>query len=78
MTQLLDTTGWVDTHRVLKPGVEVYTWWSNRGNAYANDVGWRIDYQICSPNLAGAAHFAAVHRDAKLSDHAPLEVHYQL
>jgi len=78
MDHLLEQRGWVDTHRQLKPDIAEYTWWSNRGNAYANDVGWRIDYQIASPNLLGAAHFARVHREDRFSDHAPLIVDYDL
>ena len=78
MEHLLSERGWVDTHRQLKPEIAEYTWWSNRGNAYANDVGWRIDYQIASPNLSGAARVARVHREDRFSDHAPLIVDYDL
>ena len=78
MERLLHVEGWVDTHRRLKPGVAEYTWWSNRGQAYANDVGWRIDYQIASPSLAGANVNAVVHRQDRFSDHAPVIVDYEL
>ena len=78
LEQLLVSEGWVDTHRALKPEVAEYTWWSNRGNAYQNDVGWRIDYQIASPNLAGVARAVSVHRTPRFSDHAPLVVDYDL
>lgn len=78
MERLLVTRGWVDTHRQLKPDVAEYTWWSNRGQAWANDVGWRIDYQVASPNLAGAAIAVRVHRQDRFSDHAPLIVDYEL
>ena len=70
--------GWIDTHRALKPGIAEYTWWSNRGQAYSNDVGWRIDYQIVSPNLQGCAKTVTVHRTPRFSDHAPLCVEYSL
>ncbi|HNX72407.1 endonuclease/exonuclease/phosphatase family protein, partial [Rivihabitans pingtungensis] len=53
-----------------------YTWWSNRGQAYAKDVGWRIDYQIATPALAARAHSASVYKGEKFSDHAPLIVDY--
>ena len=76
LTELLEVEGWIDTHRRVKPDAVEYTWWSNRGQAYANDVGWRIDYQIASPNLAGAAKSAAVHREPRFSDHAPLVIEY--
>lgn len=44
--------GWVDSYRVLHPQGEDYTWWSNRGAARANNVGWRIDYQLVTPGCA--------------------------
>ena len=70
--------GWVDAYRVVEPTTEQYTWWSNRGQAWAKNVGWRIDYQIVSPNLAGAARAASVHMQERYSDHAPLTVDYAL
>jgi exodeoxyribonuclease III len=78
MQTLIAEEKWVDTHRSLKPEIAEYTWWSNRGNAYANDVGWRIDYQIASPNMAGVAKAVTVHREPRFSDHAPLVVDYDL
>ena len=68
--------GWKDTFRVLKPDAVEYTWWSNRGNARANDVGWRIDYQLATPALAGRARACAIHREPRFSDHAPYVVDY--
>lgn len=68
--------GWVDLWRTLYPEAPGYTWWSNRGQAYSKDVGWRIDYQIASPALAARAHGAAIYKDVKFSDHAPLTVDY--
>jgi exodeoxyribonuclease III len=78
LTKLFEAQGWIDTHRAVKPDAVEYTWWSNRGQAYANDVGWRIDYQIASPNLAGCARTATVYREPRFSDHAPLVVEYVL
>jgi len=78
MEELLVGRRWVDTHRQLKPDTAEYTWWSNRGQAWAKDVGWRIDYQIASPNLIGAAKDVRVHRADRFSDHAPLIVDYHL
>ncbi len=70
--------GWVDVHRrLLGPDTPEYTWWSARGQAYANDTGWRIDYQLATPNLAAQARSAWVDRSARLSDHAPLTVSYE-
>ena len=79
MTQLLGgQMDWVDVYRSLQPEAteEGYTWWSNRGQAWAKNVGWRIDYQIASPGLAGTARRASVYKDQRFSDHAPLTVEY--
>ena len=53
LNDLVDRRGWVDSFRALKPDAVEYTWWSNRGAARANNVGWRIDYQLVSPSLRG-------------------------
>lgn len=68
--------GWTDIWRKLYPDVAGYTWWSNRGQAYAKDVGWRIDYQMVSPELAKLAQAAHIYKEVKFSDHAPLVVDY--
>ncbi|MDP2107577.1 MAG: exodeoxyribonuclease III [Rhodocyclaceae bacterium] len=70
--------GWVDAYRRLHPETEgeAYTWWSNRGQAWTNNVGWRIDYQIASPELAARTRTAQVFKDARFSDHAPLIIDY--
>jgi len=70
--------GWVDAFREVDPRPEQYTWWSNRGQARAKNVGWRIDYQIVSPSLAGKAQTAFIFKDAWFSDHAPLTMDYTL
>lgn len=77
LTRLFDEIGWVDVYRSLYPEQPGYTWWSNRGQAYAKDVGWRIDYQIATPGVAKAAQAAFIYKDEKFSDHAPLVVDYQ-
>ena len=71
--------GWVDVHRHLLPEAtgEAYTWWSNRGQAWAKNVGWRIDYQIATPGLAATARHASVYKDQRFSDHAPLIIDYE-
>lgn len=78
LTQLFNEQGWVDVYRRLYPeaGEECYTWWSNRGQAWAKNVGWRIDYQIATPGMAERAQSASVYKDARFSDHAPLIVNY--
>jgi len=80
MTRLLDEAGMVDVHRTLQPeaGGEAYTWWSNRGQAYAKNVGWRIDYHLASPALAETARTVSVYKEQKFSDHAPLTVEYDI
>ncbi len=79
MTDLFDRVGWVDVYRQLYPDAtgEAYTWWSNRGQAWANNVGWRIDYQIATPMLAAKVTSASVYKDERFSDHAPLIMDYQ-
>jgi exodeoxyribonuclease-3 len=79
MTSLLGT-GLVDVHRQLRPddGGEAYTWWSNRGQAWANNVGWRIDYHLATPTLAQLARSVSVYKDERFSDHAPLTIDYEL
>jgi exodeoxyribonuclease III len=68
--------GWKDSFRELKPDAVEYTWWSNRGAARANDVGWRIDYQLVTPALAKRLTGCAIHREPRFSDHAPYVVDY--
>jgi exodeoxyribonuclease-3 len=79
MTQVIGTLGWVDVHRTLQPDAsgDAYTWWSNRGQAWANNVGWRIDYQIATPGIAQTARAASVYKAQRFSDHAPLIVDYE-
>ena len=74
--KVIHTLGWTDMWRTLYPDNPGYTWWSNRGQAYAKDVGWRIDYQMVTPELAAKAVSAHVYKDEKFSDHAPLVVEY--
>jgi len=68
--------GWVDVFRQLDPRPEQYTWWSNRGQAWANNVGWRIDYQIATPGLAARARRTSIYTAKRFSDHAPLTIEY--
>lgn len=76
LTALLDEDGWVDTYRRLRPEGQDYTWWSQRGQARAKNVGWRIDYQLASPALAARARDCAIHPEPRFSDHAPFVVDY--
>lgn len=69
-----------DVYRCLEPDATdaCYTWWSNRGQAYANNVGWRLDYHLATPALAALARSSAIYKEEKFSDHAPLTVGYAL
>ena len=68
--------GWVDVFRTLNGKPDQYTWWSNRGQAYAKNVGWRIDYQIATPGIAKKAVREHIYLDQRFSDHAPLIIDY--
>ncbi|MDX2507597.1 MAG: exodeoxyribonuclease III [Gammaproteobacteria bacterium] len=68
--------GLVDAFRVLNQEADQYTWWSNRGQAWANNTGWRIDYQVISPALAPQLESTSIYKDQRFSDHAPLIMNY--
>lgn len=80
MTRLLSEGGLHDVYRRLHPTTtdEAYTWWSNRGQAYAKNVGWRLDYHLATPQLAASAQSVAIYKGEKFSDHAPVTVDYDL
>ena len=76
LTRVFDELGFVDVFRRIDPRPEQYTWWSNRGEAWAKNVGWRIDYQIATPGIASRAHAASIYKNRRFSDHAPLVIDY--
>ena len=76
MTKVFDDLGYVDVFRKLNSEEEQYTWWSNRGQAWAKNVGWRIDYQVASPGIASKARSTSIFKNQRFSDHAPLIVEY--
>lgn len=76
LTQVFDELGFVDVFRKLDPRPEQYTWWSNRGQSWAKNVGWRIDYQVATPGIAARARRAAIYKRRRFSDHAPLTIDY--
>ena len=78
LDRVFDELGYIDAFRAVDQRSDQYTWWSNRGQARANNVGWRIDYQIASPGLAGSAQRASIHTAGRYSDHAPLVMDYDL
>ena len=78
MDRLVGEIGFVDAFRAVNAEPDQYTWWSNRGRARENNVGWRIDYHLVSPDLAGAVEAASIYKRKQYSDHAPLTVDYAL
>ncbi len=78
MDKLFGDWGYCDAFRVVNQKPDQYTWWSNRGQAYAKNVGWRIDYQVVSQEISGAVRKASIFKDKKFSDHAPLIIDYDL
>lgn len=77
LTSVFDDLGFVDVFRTLDPRPERYTWWSNRGQAWAKNVGWRLDYQIATPGIAARARRADIYIEQRFSDHAPLTIDYE-
>lgn len=73
---IFDQIGFVDAYRYKNPNKIEYTWWSNFRNAWQNNVGWRIDYQIVSPGLKALIIDTEIYREEKFSDHAPLIIEY--
>jgi exodeoxyribonuclease III len=76
LTRVFDELGFVDVFRKVDRRAEQYTWWSNRGQAWSKNVGWRIDYQIATPRIAATAHAVAIYKNRRFSDHAPLIIDY--
>jgi exodeoxyribonuclease-3 len=78
LTKVFEQVGFVDVFRSLNAKPEQYTWWSNRGQAWAKNVGWRIDYQIATPGIAAKAKRESIFKRRRFSDHAPLTIDYDL
>ena len=76
LTKVFEEAGFVDVFRRLNTRPEQYTWWSNRGQAWAKNVGWRIDYQIATPEVAHTALRESIYKAKRFSDHAPLTIDY--
>jgi len=76
MTHALDEIGLCDVFRRLNPHPEQYTWWSNRGQARAKNVGWRLDYHLATPAIAETALRERIYLDQRFSDHAPVVIDY--
>ncbi|OCZ72300.1 exodeoxyribonuclease III [Acinetobacter pittii] len=78
LDHIYDELGYVDTFRVVRTEAELYSWWSNRGQARAKNVGWRIDYHACSPDWKARTINAWVYKDQWFSDHAPVIIDYKI
>jgi exodeoxyribonuclease-3 len=76
LDKLFDEMEFVDAFRELPQQEHEYTWWSNRGQAWANNVGWRIDYHVLSPSMKGLVKATDIYREERFSDHAPMTVDY--
>ena len=76
MTKIFGELGFVDVFRKLNQNAEQYTWWSNRGRSWEKNVGWRIDYQVATPDVASKATGGSIFREQRFSDHAPLIIDY--
>ncbi len=76
MDALFSDNYWHDAFRLVNQEADQYTWWSNRGQAWAKNVGWRIDYQIVSASLKDKVLGASIYKDERFSDHAPLIMDY--
>jgi exodeoxyribonuclease-3 len=72
--------GYCDAFRLINDEDEQYTWWSNRGQAWANNTGWRIDYHVISANLKDKviAGSDLIYKEERFSDHAPLVIEYDI
>lgn len=76
LDKVIQELGFIDAFREVNQDSDQYTWWSNRGQAWAKNVGWRIDYQLMTPELKGKVTQASIYKDARFSDHAPLILEY--
>lgn len=76
LDDVFNKVGFVDAFRVVNQKPDQYTWWSNRGRAWDNNVGWRIDYQVVTPSLGERVLKASIYKEERFSDHAPLIIDY--
>lgn len=77
MDELFGSLGFVDAFREINQEADQYTWWSNRGQAWAKNVGWRIDYQVITPGLRDKVKAVTIYKDQRFSDHAPVVMDYR-
>jgi exodeoxyribonuclease-3 len=75
---VVDRVGWVDAFRTVNAAAKQFSWWSNWPNAFERNLGWRIDYQLVTPDLTPRVRSASIYRDERFSDHAPVTIDYDL
>lgn len=78
MENVLGAQGWVDAFRAVNDAAGQFSWWSNFQNAFERNNGWRIDYQLVTPDLRGSVRAASIYREQRFSDHAPVTIEYEL
>ena len=78
LDRVFEELGWVDAFRQVNSEPDQYTWWSNRGQAWAKNVGWRLDYMLVTPGLAESATSTDIYREERFSDHAPLTIDFKI
>ena len=78
MDELFGQTKYVDAFRVINQNPDQYTWWSNRGQAWSRNVGWRFDYQVFTPSLRDKVTAVSIYKASRFSDHAPLSIDYDI
>jgi len=76
LDKLFDKFGLVDSFRVVNQMPDQYTWWSNRGQSWAKNVGWRLDYQVITKHLKPHVKSVEIYKEKRFSDHAPLIIDY--
>ncbi len=77
MDDLFGLHKYVDAFRAVNEEEHQYTWWSNRGRAWDNNVGWRLDYQVVTPGLKDKVIRTNIYKAERFSDHAPLIMEYE-
>ncbi|MEH6551194.1 MAG: exodeoxyribonuclease III [Pseudomonadales bacterium] len=78
LDRLFGEERWVDAFREINQKDEQYTWWSNRGQAWANNTGWRLDYQVVTPGLKNKVKSELIYKEQRFSDHSPLIMDYDI
>jgi exodeoxyribonuclease-3 len=78
MDDVIDGVGWIDAFRAVNPEPKQFSWWSNFAGAFERNLGWRIDYQLVTPDLQPCVRAASIERDERFSDHAPVTIDYDL